>query len=82
MKYPVYSIRDTKVGFNPEFHVFENEVASVRGFKYMLQGANLLGKFPEDFEWYQVAEFDSESGAMNGIIPPKFIVAGGSIIEK
>lgn len=82
MKYPVYCIRDNKVGFAPQFHIQENEVASIRAFKFMLDGANLLGKFPEDYDWYQVAEFDTESGNMIAIIPPKFIVSGGSVVNE
>lgn len=83
MKYPVYCIRDTKVGFDPQFIVQINEMAAVRGFKFLMSNEqSMQGHFPEDYELYQVAEFDSDSGAMNGIIPPKFIVAGGSIVEK
>lgn len=83
MKYPVYCIRDIKVGFDPQFFVQDNEVAAVRGFKFVLSNENAMqGKFPEDYELYQVADFDTISGVMESVNPPKFIVSGGSIVEK
>lgn len=83
MIYPVYCIRDTKVGFNPEFFVQQSEPASVRAFKFMMEKVDTLtSKFPEDFEWYQVGNFDTDSGVFESVVPPKFIVSGGSLSEK
>lgn len=83
MKYPVYCIRDTKVGFDPQFIVQANELAAVRGFEFVMSNDQALqGKFPADYELYQIADFDTDSGVMNGIVPPKFIVSGGSFVEK
>ena len=83
MIYPVYCIRDTKVGFNPEFIVQMNEQASIRSFKFMMDKVDsMTSKFPEDYEWYHVCNFDTESGQVESIIPPKFICSGGAILEK
>ena len=82
MIYPVYIIRDVKVGFSPDFIVQLNEAAAVRGFEYMMSNTNTInGQFPTDFELYQTGEFDTESGTINSIVPPKFIVSGVTFVE-
>lgn len=80
MKYPVYVIRDVKVGFDPQFIVQANENAALRGFQFIISNEqSMQGKFPADYELYKVMEFDTDSGTVIPENPPKFIVSGGTI---
>lgn len=83
MKYPMYCVRDTKVGFDPQIIIQANESAAVRGFKFLISNPEAMqGKFPEDYELYQVGEFDTDSGLIVSCAPPQFVVSGGSLNEK
>lgn len=82
MKYPVYCIRDVKVGFDPQFIIQVNELAAIRGFEYLMTNKDSMqGRFPSDYELYQLGEFDTDSGLFESITP-KFIVSGGSFNAK
>lgn len=81
MKYPVYCVRDTKVGFDTQFIVQANESAAVRGFTFMVNNPGNMPSFaPSDFELYQIGEFETDSGVFTAVIPAQFIVNGASLI--
>ena len=83
MIYPMYVIRDTKVGFDPQIILQMNEQSAVRGFQFMMSNENSMqGKFPADYELYKIGDYDTDSGIVDPVNPPKFIVNGGTIIEK
>lgn len=81
LTYPVYSIRDTKVGFDTQFIVQANEGAAKRGFSFMINNnQSVLGFSPADFELYHIADFDTVSGEMKSVFPPEFIINGGTVL--
>lgn len=82
MKYPIYSIRDHKGGFSPQFIVQVNEQSASRGFAFLVSNdKSIMGFSPFDYDLYQIGIFDELSGEIEPMIP-KFIVNGGSAYEK
>lgn len=82
MKYPIYSIRDHKGGFSPQFIVQSNEQSAARGFAFLVSNdKSVMGFSPFDYDLYQIGVFDEVSGIIESITP-KFIVNGGSAYEK
>lgn len=80
MKYPVFSYRDTKVGFMPA-QCDQTEQAAIRGFAYAVNGNDGIMNFsPKDFDLYKVAEFDTETGVMTGFDVPVLVASGESMI--
>lgn len=81
MIYPIYAIRDQKVAFDTQLILQANEAAAVRGFTYMINNPSGVPNFaPNDFDFYKIGEFNSETGEIKGIMP-EFIVNGGSVIS-
>lgn len=78
MKYPMFSMRDEKVGFGqPMVHMSE-EVAR-RDFAYKInQPDSMMGFAPKDFSLYRVGEFDTDSAK---IVPclPEFVCSGTDV---
>lgn len=69
MIYPVFSYRDTKVGFMPPV-CDQSEAAAIRGFSFAINSENsIMGFSPKDFDLYQVGEFDTETGVLTSIVP-------------
>lgn len=80
MKYPVYAWRDTKVGFGA-LHVEANEDTAKRNFGYELNRADSIMEYAAtDYELYQIAEYDTKSGHIEGLELPLFIVNGADMI--
>ena len=63
MKFKVFSIRDTKAGtYNAPFLQYSAGEAQ-RTFAKLKSDTNTdVNKFPEDFDLYQLGEFDNETG--------------------
>lgn len=81
MKYPIYSYRDTKVGFMPP-QCDQTEQSAVRGFGFAVNGNNgIMNYSPADFELYKLGEFDTETGKIDAIMP-QFIVNGASVFNE
>lgn len=82
-KYPVFSIRDTKVGFDTQFIVQANEGAAKRGFSYMINNPQSMTSYaPADFQLFKVAVFDTESGIIESVNPPEFVISGESVFNE
>lgn len=70
MKYPVYSIRDQKVGFQPQLIVEQSDQSAIRGFSYAINGnEGLMNYSPSDFDLFRVGEFDTETGEFVAVTP-------------
>lgn len=78
MKYPIFSVKDNKVGFmNPQMDT--NEQTAVRGFAFGINNAdNVMNFVPSDFDLYKVGYFDTEKGTLESITPD-LIVSGSSV---
>lgn len=79
MKYPLFSIRDIKRGFdfpNPD----QSEQSAIRGFSYAVNKEDsLMGFAPKDYDLYKVGEFDIEKGVIIAEEVPVFIIGGNDV---
>lgn len=84
MKYPVFCIRDTKVGFDPTFMVQVNDDAAVRGFEVAINNpSNVVMNYrPSDYELYKIGEFDTDSGRFFSLDVPVFMIGGNDVYAK
>lgn len=79
MKYPIYSMRDSKVGFGTPF-VETSDVTAQRGFAFAINNKDgIMGFSPSDFDLYRLGWFDTESGQIGSEDVPFFIVSGSSV---
>lgn len=63
MKLNIYSLKDRKSGYaNP--YLLQNDEIAIRDLKTAVndEKANVINKFPEDFELTRIGEFDTETG--------------------
>lgn len=82
MIYPVCAIRDAKVGFYPPT-VEQSVPAAVRNFAMMINnGDQLVGYAPGDFDFYHVADFDSEKGEVVAVYPIEQIATGLGVLHE
>ena len=68
MKYPMYSIRDCKVGFMPPT-CDQSDQSAIRNFAYAINGEGIMNYSPKDFDLFKVGEFDAEKGTIKSCIP-------------
>jgi hypothetical protein len=73
MKLKIFVIRDIKVGeFNYQPIVVPNNVTLDRVIEAAVEDVNSnLGRYPEDFQVFQIGEFDTESGIINAFTAPE-----------
>lgn len=81
MIFPIYSIKDSKVGFTPPT-VDQNDGSAIRNFAYAINNGGIMNYSPNDFDLYKIGEFNDESGIVNSFKPPEFIVAGISVFGE
>lgn len=68
MKYPMYSIRDVKVGFMPPT-CDQSDQSAIRNFAYAINGDGIMNYSPKDFDLFKVGEFDAEKGTITACLP-------------
>lgn len=82
MKYGVYSIRDSKVGFTPPV-VDQSDQSAIRGFGFAINNPeNIMNFSPKDFDLYKVGEFDSEKGVLIPLDMPELVYNGVSAVNE
>lgn len=82
MKYIVYSIRDSKVGFTPPV-TDQSDQSAIRGFAFAINNPeNIMNFAPKDFDLYKVGEFDSEKGVLIPLKLPELIYSGTSAVAE
>lgn len=75
MKYPVFAIRDAKVGFMAPT-VEQNAPAAIRNFEHaVLNSASLMNSHPGDYDLYEIGSFDSDSAELEKTMPKHLISA-------
>jgi hypothetical protein len=80
MKYPVFAIRDSKVGFMAPT-VEQNAPAAVRNFEHaVLNSASLMNSHPGDYDLYEIGSFDSDSGELEKSMP-KHLCSAADILR-
>lgn len=69
MKYPLYSIRDIKNGYDfpkPD----QNDATAMRGFAYAINTeGSIMGFAPKDYQLYKVGEFDVDTAKISTFTP-------------
>ncbi|UPW41154.1 nonstructural protein [Sigmofec virus UA08Rod_5349] len=72
----VYSIRDCKSGFlRPSVDI--NDLVAIRAFSHaVVNSPDVLSSYCKDFDLYQIATFDDETGEISPIFPPAHIISG------
>lgn len=82
MKYPIYTYRDTKVGFlMPQCD--QNDGTAIRGFSYAVNNNEGMMNFsPKDFDLYKIGEFDTDTGVIIPEATPILVCSGSSVIGE
>lgn len=79
MKYPIYSIKDNKVGFMMP-QADQNDASAIRGFSFAINNSDsIMGFSPNDYDLYKIGEFDSDKGKLITQVPD-LIVSGSSLV--
>ncbi len=80
MKYPIFAMKDRKVGFMTPM-VDQNVPSAVRNFKFAVGRQDSIMKVqPDDFSLYQIGEYETDTGVIKPM-DPQFIVDAISIME-
>lgn len=81
MKYPVFAIRDEKVGFMfPQCD--QGERSAIRGFSFAVNNPEGIMNFsPKDYDLFRIGEFDSEKGTIEGCLP-ELVCSGTSVLNE
>lgn len=79
MIYPVFAIRDSKVGFQPQLLIEHSAESAKRGFSYAINSDGIMNYSPRDFELFKVGTFDSDKGSLEGCVLES-ICSGWSVI--
>lgn len=80
----IYSIRDSLSGFMTPV-VEQNDAIALRNFTMACQqypsdpGVSLMKWKPDDFTFFKLGEFDSESGIISPLSAPEYIASGLSV---
>lgn len=81
MIFGMYSIRDSLTGFMTPV-LEQNDASALRNFRMACDsypqesGRSVMRWKPSDFSFFKIADFDSESGEITPIVPPRFISSG------
>lgn len=87
MKLSIYCIRDSLTGFMSPV-IEQNDAVAMRNFAMACdrfpheQGASLMKWRPQDYSFFCLGEFDSDSGKITPLDVPRFIASGDSVASK
>lgn len=81
MIYPIYVIKDAKIGFmNPT--VDQNDMTAVRNLRVaMADDHSVIKLHASDFSLYKIGNFDTESGIIDSFSSPEFIADAVTLKE-
>lgn len=80
MKYGVFSIFDSAAGVFTSPTIDISNGSASRAFEQAVLNAGSVMNFrPDDFALYKVADFDVESGLMEPVVPPLFVLGGYAV---
>lgn len=78
MKYPIYAVRDVKVGFNQPMTDLNDNVAK-RNFAYAINNNDMMQFSPKDYDLFKIGDFDTELGTIEALGVPVLICDGFSV---
>ena len=73
MKKNIYAMKDELRGFLSPFVEINDDVA-MRSFGYAMTSNDIIGFRPQDFSLYKLGKMDEESGILEPLSSPKFIM--------
>ena len=80
MKVPLYSYRDTLVGFGTPI-VDINDQTAIRGFSMQMNNPSSMNNFsPKDFDLYRIGVYETDTGLIEPETVPILICNGTSVI--
>lgn len=82
MKYPVYCVRDNKVGFQPQLLVEQNDATALRGFAYAVNAEGIMNYSPSDYDLYKIGEMETDNGVFKSLKVPELIASGSSVFTE
>lgn len=80
----VYSLFDRKLMLFDQLFYARNDMAVMRGVSDGLkaQQGTVMANHPEDFDLYEVAEFDQVSGHLEGRAAPRLVQNLGDLVAE
>lgn len=83
MKTKLFSIYDSKTEvFSQPFHVVTTAQA-IREFQSLVGSSdNMIGKFPEDYSLFEVAEFDDNKCVYENLIAPSRVCLATEFVQS
>lgn len=82
MKYPLYSVRDTKAGFDFPFPE-RSDATAIRTFQYQVNKVGTqMNMFPKDYDLYKVGEYDVDKGVVIPEKIPVLVVNGTNVLGE
>jgi len=76
MKSKLFCIRDQKIGIFQEPFPCPTDKAALRSLEAAVQqGQGDLGKFPGDFDLYEIGNYDPETGTVEAYKQPKHLTS-------
>lgn len=84
MKKLIYALKDVKTANYMNPMVYDNEINAVRDMNIVVNRMedSQVYHYPEDYELYQVGEFDTQIGALVPFTSPKFVVCAISLKKQ
>lgn len=83
MERKLFAVRDVKVSEYSNPMYYPSEIHAVRDFEQAAKNKETnIGRYPGDFELYQIAVMDSVTGRIEHIEPTKFIISAASLANK
>lgn len=83
MIYHMYALCDALTGFLTPT-VDQSDASAIRNFRMACDShvnSSLISFKPDDFSLYHLADFDSSSGVVTSVNPPRMVVSGRSFME-
>lgn len=82
MKYPLYCVRDNKVGFQPQILVEQNDASAIRGFSFAIDNPQgIMNYSPADFDLFKIGDFDVDTGKIESCVPEN-VCSGYSVFTE
>lgn len=82
MKFPLYAIRDSLIGFSMPF-IRDNDAVASRAFDYDCNRSDSpYTTNPEHFQLFHIGEFDTDDGSISSCSPRMVACATDFIVKE
>lgn len=81
MKFPLYAIRDSLIGFSMPF-IRDNDAIACRAFEFdILRDDSPYKNHPEHFQLFHIGEFDTDNAIIDSI-SPRMVASAADFIKE